>query len=685
MPWCLIKSEADKFKRALVDGEIDPVALSRMTSDERMAKFRQFTNADNALQINSLFESKMLLKNQQRGYISWAKRVTGLSSLAKRDMISRIERLDKVLSPQEEEQFLRSLASTRLGLGVTRSEAKTLHELTKEITTLKEKANEDGVFPTEQDRLNFGWSVVALENYVNDLKLDARKMSFKDQPVEKSKRIIGEIPGALKSMVASLDNSFWGRQGIKTLLDLRTAPLWTRNFLKSWVDIARELRGKVDTMDVIRADIYSRPNAINGKYDVGKYGLGVLAEEAFPSSIPEKIPLLGRLFRASEKAYNGGALRVRADLADRYIEMAEKQGVNTLNRLEAEGIGHLVSSMTGRGSIGKLESVAKEINVLLFSIKFLKSNLDTLTAHRGIFGLFSDKKVLANRFARKESAKSTMSIILTIASILALAKWLDDDSVELDPRSTNFGKVKVFGHWTDISGGMASLVVLASRLVPTRRNGEWGFWYKSSAGNYTKLGEKYGGMTALDVMESFIEGKLSPVAGIFRDVWKGKDFSGAPVTAKGELQNVVTPISVQSYMELTKDPETTPIDLVGAMILDILGLSVSTYIPSQFDWNASTGKTLTQFKEKVGQEEFDKANDQFNQEYTQWLETVIATDEYKQLSDDGKTDVRSQGKEEIQDKIFKEYGFKYKTERKTPEEKQEDKDIKNLLEETLPG
>ena len=37
--------------------------------------------------------------------------------------------------------------------------------------------------------------------------------------------------------------------------------------------------------------------------------------------------------------------------------------------------------MTGRGDIGKLEVFGEEINAALFSIKFLKSNWDTLTAH----------------------------------------------------------------------------------------------------------------------------------------------------------------------------------------------------------------------------------------------------------------------------------------------------------------
>lgn len=678
MAWCLIKSEATKFKKALKDGTIDPLKLSEMTSEERRSFFQEFTNESNAIKMNALFESKLLLKNQQRGMITWAKRVAGITPQAKRDILSKINRLDKVLDPQENEQFLRDLASTRLGVGVSEAEAKTLHDLGKEIERKKANADEDGNFKSEETRLSYGASVVALENYVRDLKLEARKVNFKEQPLEFIKQKYLEVPGTLKSLVASLDNSFFGRQGIKTLADTRTSKIWFKNFLKSWKDIATELKGG-DAIDAIKADIYSRPNAINGKYKAGGYGLNVLSEEAFPSSLPERIPLFGRLFKASESAYNGGALRLRADLADRLITKAEEHGVNTLLKEEAEPLGHLVGSLTGRGSIGRLGVFSKEINVLFFSVKFVKSNFDTLTAHA------FDKKVRQNEFARKEAIKSTLSIVSTMAMVLAIAKMLNPDWVEEDPRSTNFGKIKIFGRWTDITGGMASLPTLVARILPTQRDGEWGRWYKSSSGNWIKLGDSYGSMTPEDVFYNFFEGKLSPFARVIKTYTldQGKDFIGKPVTLTDTLVNTTFPISVQSYMEMMKDDEATAIDVLGSLILDGLGLSVSTYLPNQFDWEGSTSKKLNQFKEEVGEKEFKKANENFNKQYTDWLEVVIRSDEYKGLSEEAQKEVRSKGKEEIQQRVFDEYGFKYKTKKKTPEEKDEDNTIKNLIDDTI--
>jgi len=52
----------------------------------------------------------------------------------------------------------------------------------------------------------------------------------------------------------------------------------------------------------VKADINSRPNALNGNYK--KMGLAVgNVEDQFPSSLPAKIPYAGRVFEASKNAF----------------------------------------------------------------------------------------------------------------------------------------------------------------------------------------------------------------------------------------------------------------------------------------------------------------------------------------------------------------------------------------------
>ena len=47
----------------------------------------------------------------------------------------------------------------------------------------------------------------------------------------------------------------------------------------------------------VKADVYSRPNALDGTYKRMKLDVGIDAEEAFPSTFPERIPVIGRFLR----------------------------------------------------------------------------------------------------------------------------------------------------------------------------------------------------------------------------------------------------------------------------------------------------------------------------------------------------------------------------------------------------
>lgn len=676
MAWCLRPEMVDKFRNALTSGELDPFKIADMASKDRRALFAEYVGAENAKEVNALYESKLLLKNQQQGMITWAKRVAGISKQTKQDIISKIERLDTVLDPKEGEQFLQDLASQRLRLDITEKEAKDIYRLSEEIKTTKAKANEDFTFDKESDRLAYGYAKVNMENYINELKLQSRSLSFREQPFAKIMESVGKIPGVAKSLVASLDNSFWGRQGIKTLADFKTSKVWVRNFLKSWSDIKNQVfakgkwykSGDDAVADSIRADIYSRPNALNGKYKVGGYQLDVLTEEAYPSSLPEKIPLLGRLFKASEVAYNGGALRMRADLADRLIALAEQNGVNTLNRDEAQGLGHLIGSMTGRGSLTMTPDNARRINVLFFSIKFMKANFDTLTAHT------FDKKVTG--FAQKEAQKSLLRIVGTMATVLMLANFFDDDAVDEDPRSTNFGKIKIFGYYVDITGGMASLITLASRITPTYRNGEWGLWSKSSTGNWTNLiAGEYGQQDGWDLLiNTLVANKLSPTAGLVRDALRGEMFGGKKFNAKDAVKNLTIPLSIQNYNDLKEDPRTS--FLLGSMLIEGLGFSTSNW-KYEADWSKSTSKELKQFKAKVGEAKFEQANEDYNRAYSNWYTIATESDDFKKLSDEAKGDLITKAKRQIKDQIFYEYKFKYQQESK-------DSVDENTIEKLLP-
>lgn len=689
--WCLIKSEENAFRKALLEKKINPFELANMSSEQRRGVFEQYVSKESAERINSQYESKLLLKNQQLGFQSWVKNALGLKPEVKRDLLAKIDRLSETgaLDPKDLQSFKEDLVKTRLGLGITFEEAKTINELAakrreqKDVWEAKLKSNPRwssdpqatrSEWINDESRLKYGIAERVIKKYVDDLKLSANKTSFRENPQLYISDTLSQIPGTLKSLMASLDNSFFGRQGIKNLYgNLEQKKIWVRNFAKSFSDIGAELMAKkvngLEPLDLIWADIYSRPNALNGKYKAGDYQLSVTSEEAFPSSLPERIPGLRRLYKASETAFSGAALRMRADLADMYISVMDKSGLNTLNPEEAKGMGRLVGSLTGRGNLGTFEASAKKINTYFFSIKFMKSNYDTLTAH------YQDENM--SKFVKSQAKKNLLSIVAHLAGIFAFAKLLDPESVDEDPRSTNFGKIKIYGNWTDITGGMSSLVSLAARIIPTKHNGEWGGWKKSSSGKWSNLySGKFGEGTGWDLLiNTLITNKLSPIMSVFKDFVSGTMFGGEPFNLKKAIINSTVPLTIQQVYD-AKDKSFATV--LGVLISESFGFGTYSY-QLKSSWESKTTKEMIDFKAQVGQEQFTKANDDYNRLYNTWFDEVQSDPRYKSLSDDGKESLKTEAKSAIKERVLKEYGYKKSKVKETREKKQEKRVIDKLV------
>lgn len=557
MSYCIPKADANAFIAALKSGAINAEQMMDMTSAERRAVFEKVVGKANAEGINAAFESKLILKDQQRGLQRWAEQMAGLSPKTRKDFIAKIQKLENVLEPAEEKAFLADLAAKKFGAAITFDEAKTISTGAKNIATLKEKWSPDTqTWSNETDRLAYGAAFVAYQDYIAALMRDTNSKTFKEWLLQPNARVILDIANSIKGIVASLDNSFFGRQGFKVLA---TNPdIWARGFVKSWGDMASSVMGG-DPIAAIKADIFSRPNAMNGKYDNAKIALGKEFEEAFPTTLPEMIPGLGRLYKMSESAFVGGALRFRADLADRLIPRAERADVDMSSPgAQAEAIGDLINSMTGRGNIGKLAMIGEPINAAFFSIRFFKSNWDTLTAHTLGFGI---EKGPARTFVRKQAALNLLGIVATMAMILMIADTIDDDAVDWDPRSSNFGKIKIGNTRFDISGGMASLITLAARMA-------MGNSKNATNGRIRKINR-------WDAIVRFSSGKASPLAGTMINLARGKDAIGNDVTYTNEVLKLITPIGASTGREALKDPNAAPFLLV--MLADGIGFGANTY------------------------------------------------------------------------------------------------------------
>lgn len=551
MAFCLIPKLADTFLEKVKSGEIDPAKLQEMSSAERHAFFANFMGEANAKHVNAAFESKLLLKNQQQGIINWAEKMGGLKPDVQRDILARVGRMTKVLEPKDLNGFLSDLAEQKLGFGVSMEEAGRISELAKNVQDAK--------------RAGAGWgkAQVAFDNYVSDLKRGIKK------PMTAGHAIM-ETAGTTKAINATFDDSAIFKQGWKLVFS--NPVIWSRNALGTITDAVRTFGGKA-LMDDFKAHLYEESNYVNGR--IKKSGLAVgVREEDFPTALPEKLPLVGRAYKASEVAFTLFQYKNRVDVFNKYLDMAEKLGRDVDNPEFLKNTGDLINDLTSRANLGRAEPIANYVNNVFFSPRKFVADAEFLTAELFRPGIRQDP------FLRRQAALNLAKTVFGTAAILTTASFLMPGSVDNDPHSSDFGKIKVGQTRFDISGGMASLVTLASRLVWTKHDGEWGHWVKSSTtGKFSKLNSgKFGGATIGSVIGDFSANKLSPAARVVYEAYfTGEDFLGNKPTVTGELKSLVEPLPFKNIEELLKSDDGAPV--LAASIADALGISTNTYTP----------------------------------------------------------------------------------------------------------
>ncbi len=559
MAVCLLPEKIDAFKQALKSKELKLSDLldPSMTSEARTAIFKEYAG-ENAADVNRLFEQKLVLKNQMLGITNMFSKLTESRKYSPRRIADaqaslsefRASQQERILTPAETETFLNTMADKLTGTHVTKEMAANVFDLSQKMD--EAKASIDPTEPNgSQSRLDYGAAKVIRDNYVNGIKRDIEKIGslqdMKEHPVQTAIK----IAAVAKEAKSTGDISSILRQGMKIIFS--HPGIWLKDSLAAFSDVARQITVKgtnTDVRDAIQADIVSRKNAIDGTYK--KMGLDINTdEELYPSQAVESVPILGRVTAATRAGYEGFLHRARADLADKYLDMAQKSGVDMKDPKQLESIGKMVNALTGRGYIS---SDSPLTSAAFWSPRMIKSNVDFLTAHQAQRGVTS--------FVRKQAAINLIKTISGVAGVLALAKAVNSKSVNFDSRSTDFGKIKVGKIAFDVSGGSGTLLVLASRLIQNST--------VSSAGKVENLNTgKFGSQTSGDVIWNFLTGKASPSASVALDLANRHMFGGAPINLETEAVNAVAPFPIENIMSAT--PDVGLANAIGAELLDALG------------------------------------------------------------------------------------------------------------------
>lgn len=341
-----------------------------------------------------------------------------------------------------------------------------------------------------------------------------------------------------RALMASTDFSAGLRQGGFLL------PSYPKQWASAFVDQFKSAVSQKH-FDNLISEIQSRPTYPSMREGnlalTGPSSKLTAHEEQFLSNLAEKLPIIGPIVKASDRAYSGFLNKFRADVFDSIFKSGADLGKGE-DQAFAKSVASFVNNATGRGElsnipfIGKaLEQSAPLLNGAFFSPRLMASRLNLMNPK---YYVNLDPTV------RKQAVKSLVSFAATGMTILGLAKLAGAD-VGADPRSADFGKIKVGNTRYDIWGGFQQYARLSAQLIT-------GQSVNSTTGKVYQLGQGYKPTTRLDILNRFAETKSAPVLSFAISLLRGQDQLGQPIDLKSEVAKRFIPLVIQDANEVLK-------------------------------------------------------------------------------------------------------------------------------------
>lgn len=391
---------------------------------------------------------------------------------------------------------------------------------------------------------------------------------------------------------------------------------------------------------------------------VAKTGRSLIGtEESYMSSYIKKIPILGTVVKASERAFVTFLNDLRSRAWERLYPVWERLGAKDLDFAE---LAKIVNYGSGRGNLGVLTRAGPFLNAILFSPKLV-------LAHVQLPGMLFSPSSLA----RKESARMLTQFMAAGTMILSMAK-LAGAKVGADPRSSDFGKMRIGNTSLDVWAGYIQYARFIAQLTTAQR--------KTSGGFIEPLNRR-------EVVDRFLQSKYSPAVGLLNDILRGETYMGESMeldtkSLKKQTYSRLVPLALQDIIDAANED-----GLTGGLLAStgIAGIGVVTYSdkPKQvqdkisqkqfgMDWDDATQKYGQATMIKLGQssEELNLALDERDEqmEGTVWSgwkregqgiedrfqqAVVTASKEYQQTKDGvvfrDKVDTASKVKREMYD------------------------------------
>jgi hypothetical protein len=252
--------------------------------------------------------------------------------------------------------------------------------------------------------------------------------------------------------------------------------------------------------------------------------------------------------------------------------------------------------VTGRGEYPKGPGYVREVlrssqgllNAIMFSPRMMIARIAALNP-KTYWDYFRTAQASSGSTTKALQATALgpvldMATFLGVgATVAAVVAGVTGGTVEKDPRSSDFGKIKIGNTRFDVWGGFQPFVRTAAQLLTSQRK--------------TKYGTVQG-TTPGDVAGSFLRGRLAPVPALTIDALMGKDITGqsfwgptmdiakgrTPATAES-LTDAAKTVGSQvgsnlfpmAYTDIIKAYQEDPWVGIASILPSLMGMGVSTH------------------------------------------------------------------------------------------------------------
>jgi hypothetical protein len=334
---------------------------------------------------------------------------------------------------------------------------------------------------------------------------------------------------------------------------------------KLGIDAARVMfkaaRSEQDMFEIMR-EIERRPNAeLYAKADLFLHeteGSASEREETFASKLAEKLPGVG----GSQRAYVTFLNRLRADAFDMFTATLARNGEPTLE--EAQAIANFVNVATGRGNAGSWSPAMQKFSTVFFAPRYVLSRFQTLIGQPLWDGNDRTRKLIAREYAKYAIGMAGVYALATLA-------WGEEEDFSLtgDPRSADFGKIRLGNTRLDPLSGFAQTARIVAQLASGQtmnRHGE----VRDLRGPNAQFGANL-----YDTATRFGRTKLAPGPGVLVNAVVGENVVGDEFDAGQTALDLFFPLS---FRDMAKAIEEQGVSRGTALsIMSLFGVGLMSY------------------------------------------------------------------------------------------------------------